>query len=530
MGLFDSGRRTRAAESAAKAMVLKEKNKQAALKIMGKAVENINSFMKSHNLADEFYSTGIKQGKYAGLMPGNDNTISRRNSRIVHEGSPIAQSLTGTISTLTVGYGLKPEAQPFYDLIPEVQSWSDEDKKKWQNSTEQRYYLWAKRKRVSHENNKNRFEQEQEVFKKLLIDGEYFELYRYSLATKKNPMTIQIIRPEDVRTPSGSVVAKGNTEENGIEYDASGAAVAYHIYDHNYQKTVRVLREGPRSGRVFVNHVKLGDNRRGVGILASIVTELMKLGDYEVLELQAAVVNALYAVWVETPEGDDGMPTLSGGIGSGGDQSTSEISSEDWLNDRKSLDYTEGGLVVDTLPGGYKINSHDTKRPNVNFGTFMDQVKKNLSSSRGIPISVLDKQFSNNYSASRGELILAWYEIEKYRFNHSMTCELVYRMWLWGEVLRGVIAAPGFTIDEDIRDAWSNAKWNGNQRPDIDPLKSVKAHMNEQNRGYRTGKQITAERGGGDYDENLRVCRQELETVAEMQVPFAGIDLDLGDQ
>ena len=113
MGLFDGGRRARAAESAANAMVLKEKNRQAALNVVGILAENINSFMKSHNLADEFYSTGIKQGKYAGLMPGNDNTISRRNSRIVYNESPIAQSLVSTFSTLTVGHGLMLESQPF---------------------------------------------------------------------------------------------------------------------------------------------------------------------------------------------------------------------------------------------------------------------------------------------------------------------------------------------------------------------------------------------------------------------------------
>ena len=342
-------------------------------------------------------------------------------------------------------------------------------------------------------------------------------------------MTIQLINAEDVRNPTGSIVSKGNTQEDGIEYNQKGVAVAYHIYNHSTGQTVRVLKKGTRSGRIFVNHVKLGANRRGIGIIAPMITELMKLGDYEVLELQAAVVNAMYAVWVESPEGEGGLPTLNGGIGDTV-QSAETVSAEEWMKDRKELNYNEGGLVVDALPGGYKVSSHDTKRPNVNFGNFMDQVKKNLTANIGIPISVVDKVFKNNYSASRGELILAWYEIEKYRFNQSMTNDLVYRMWLWGEIQQSKILAPGFFQDEEIQYAWSNAKWIGNQRPDIDPLRSVKAHIEEQNRGFKTGKQITAERSGGDYDENLDRVKDELEKVAQMQLPFAEVDVDLSDQ
>lgn len=494
--------------------------REKTVKTIGKMVEGMKTQMKSfHSFPAEFYTTGIKQGNNGGRMVAS-NAIARRLSRMTMNESPIAQAIVNTVNTLTVGHGLEPESQPIWDLIPGAKEWTDDQKTDWMKQTESRYQLWGKRKSISYDESMNRFEQEQYIFEKLLIDGEYFEVYRYSANTKRNPMTIQIIRPEDVRNPIGSVVGKNNFEENGIEYDSRGAAVAYHIYDHVTQKTVRVLKMGTRSGRVFVNHVKLGGNRRGVGIIANMITELMKLGDYEVLELQAAVVNALYAVWVETPAGEDGLPTISTGIGSDAQQSTTEITFEDWDRDRANLNYKEGGLQIDNLPGGYKIQSHDTKRPNVNFGNFSDQVIKNLSASINMPVSVLMKQFQNNYSASRGELILAWYEIEKYRFNQSLTNDLVYKMWMWGEVVAERIIAPGFTDSENISDAWTNAKWIGNQRPDIDPLRSVKAHIEEQKMAYRTGKQITAERGGGDYDENLVRVGKELEIVAANNEPF----------
>lgn len=500
------------------------------LEIVNKALESTSAQMRSfRSFPDEFYTTGTKQGQYAGLLV-NNNSTARRNSRIVHNISPIATSIEKTISTLTVGSGLQPEAQPLWLLIPGSESMTDEEKSDWAKLVEAKYGLWAKKKTTSYNQSMNRYEQEQEIFKDLLIDGEYFEIYRYATNAKRNPMTIQLIKPEDVRNASGSKVAAGNAEQDGIEYDKKNIPVAYHILDHATNRTVRVLRVGPRSGRVFVNHVKLGGKRRGTGILAPMVTELMKLGDYEVLELQAAVINAMYAIWVQTPAGEDGLPSINAGIGSPQQSSTETISGEQWLKDRKEVSYNEGGLQIDTLPGGMEVKSFDTKRPNVNFGNFLDAVKKNLASSVNMPISVIDKQFQNNYSASRGELILAWYEIEKYRFNQSMTNDLVYRMWLWGEILNASVEAEGFFRTEEIQDAWANAKWIGNQRPDIDPLRSVKAHVEEHNRGYRTGKAITAERGGGDYDENLPRVKKELEQVAEMQAPFLNVDVDILDQ
>ncbi len=492
---------------------------------MNKATKQITDSMQASmnfkSFPEEFYPTGIKQGKYQGLNSNNNQTARERSRQAVNI-SPVAEATVNTISTLTVGYGLQLESQPAWRLIPSAKSWTDEMKSEWSKTAEARYKAWAKRKSSVYDQSMNRFQQEQQEFYDLCVDGEYFHIYRYNSNTKLNPMTIQIIRPEDVRTPTyGSQVAKGNFEEEGIEYNTKGQAVAYHVYDHSEQKTKRVIKNGTRSGRVFVNHVKLGKNRRGIGIISNMIAELVKLGDYELLELQAAVVNAMYAVWVETPTGEDGMPSLNGGIGSKAQTSTTQVSHEDWENDRKNLNYNDGGMVVDTLPGGYKMNSFDTKRPNVNFGAFTDALKKNLYSSKNMPLSVIDKQFQNNYSASRGELILAWYEIEKYRFNQAFTNDTIYTMWLWGEVINGKIKAEGFLSDEEIREAWSGAKWIGNQRPDIDPLKSVKAHVIEQNRGYKTGKQITGERDGGDYDESLVRVKGELKTIAENQAVFA---------
>ena len=63
------------------------------------------SMRSNQSFPAEFYETGIKQGKYAGLSSSN-NVIARNRSRKAMSISPIAGATVNTISTLSVGVGL----------------------------------------------------------------------------------------------------------------------------------------------------------------------------------------------------------------------------------------------------------------------------------------------------------------------------------------------------------------------------------------------------------------------------------------
>jgi hypothetical protein len=49
------------------------------------------------------------------------------------------------------------------------------------------------------------------------------------------------------------------------------------------------------------------------------------------------------------------------------------------------------------------------------------------------------------------------------------------------------------------------------------------AHVKEQEYGYKTGDEITAERSGGDYAQNLITIKSELAQVAEANAPMGAI-------
>ncbi len=459
----------------------------------------------------------------------SDNAKLRRLSRIVYFESPAASAILDRFVDLVVGSGLRLQAEPVWSQIGGKYGRDVNLQREWVKRTEKRYHSWAKSYAPGYAKKENWYQIDRKCFFNLLKDGEYFLLLRYAATGKKNPLTVQIIPPENIA--GGDTPTNGNELVNGIEYDPAGRAVAYNIYDDKTGNTTRVPRFGSKSGRVFMVHNFLAiddKQRRGVPYLANCIHEFTKLGDYEVLELQAAIVNALFAVWVEPPVNEDGVPTVGAGAQlksaaqvEGAD--TSKVTDE-YVDKFSSVDYSKGGMILDGLPAGHKVQSFDTKRPNAGFSNFFDAVKKNIFSSRSMAKSAADLEFNASYSGARGELLILWMAVDRFRDNHGWDLDDdIYKMWLYGEIDRAKIDAPGFYDDEETRNFWAGARWIGNPLPNIDPLKLVNAHEKEQKLGYKTGHQITAERGGGDYQENLAIIKDELAQIAAANEPLERI-------
>ena len=131
-------------------------------------------------------------------------------------------------------------------------------------------------------------------------------------------------------------------------------------------------------------------------------------------------------------------------------------------------------------------------------------------------LAVADYDFNGSYSAARGELLVFWNRILTLRGDHSTDYEdVIYQGWLWGEIDAEKISLTGWE-DQDIRDAWSNANWTGPARPDIDPMRSAKANEIESKNAWKTDTIITAERGGGDWDENIERKKTENEKLVDV--------------
>jgi capsid protein len=236
-----------------------------------------------------------------------------------------------------------------------------------------------------------------------LGDGESIMVMRYSgLASRMSPVNLQFIDPDQVCDPLDTAVrlaveAGGNTLVDGFEVDTYGREIAIHVQDPKVavRKYTRIPVNGP-SARRFVMHpgnYELVGQVRGISILAPIIHDLQKITDYQLSELEAAVINAVIAGYeIAGPGGKtSSLSTAVQAIGAdrrpGGSLS---------VEDAATAKISKPGIWINRLPFGGDIKSFDTKRPNVNFGEFVKAVMRSLAAALSIPIEVLEMSFNAN--------------------------------------------------------------------------------------------------------------------------------------
>jgi lambda family phage portal protein len=441
----------------------------------------------------------------------------RRRSRIAYWESAAGRSIIGRFCDVAIGQGLELQAAPMWQIVDPQNRWSQKKREQWTQKTEYRFWNWAKSKDIDTLRERDFYQLISSAYFNKLIDGETFAMLRYSPNTKRNPLSIQIIPGENITGGNDQNALKWRAD--GIEFSDMGAATGYFIRDDFTGKTVRVSREGMKSGRTFMLHSyrKISEKmRRGVPLLSLAMPELTKLSDLFQFELQAVLLNSMIAAWVEPPANSDGRPVIpKNGIVAKTANRIDDSEKTEWKARLESMGVQGGGIIIDELPAGHKIQSFDVKRPAANFESFCQACKRQIMASCDIPLSVVEYNFSQSYSGARGELLIFWNTVMRERDNFASDIPTpVYTMWLWGEIDNGNIECPGWDNPE-IKTAWAACRWIGSQRPDIDPLKSVAAHKQEWSMGWRSGASITSERGGGDYAENIRTLVSDAPRLAD---------------
>ncbi len=453
-----------------------------------------------------------------------DHYSLRQQSRIAWWDSVETRSLVGRLNDNVINWGLKLESAPIWELIGKASPKTEEERQVWTQDLQARFRLWANSTDADATGRRTFYQLQDFVFSNCLREGEIFSILRYSSAKQKsNPLELQFINPDQVDTPiekifQSAAKSRGNRVKDGIEIDSVGREVAYYIQDEDVipPKFTRVTKYGPKSGRLFVLHPAIIDSVgqvRGISILAPIIHELQKITDYKVAELEAAIINAIMAVWIKPSPTNAASRALAG------------VTERTTTPTKKNPDGTtppsfgkidKPGLMVQTLKAGEELESYDTKRPNVNFETFLNAIKSSLSASLGIPVEVLDMSFNQNYSASRACLILFWNAVEKWRYWFSAEfLNPIFAGWFAGEVDAGRIKAPGYGDSIVISRAWLNCSWTGISRPSIDPLKEVKAVKERTGLGHTTGEREARIYNGSEFSENIERLRVENPDLAE---------------
>jgi lambda family phage portal protein len=303
------------------------------------------------------------------------------------------------------------------------------------------------------------------------------------------PLQLQILEADHLDEAYNTVWENDNEIRMGIEIDAEGRRVAYHLWPEHPGEAYITRRLNlqrvrvPASEIIHIFRPLRAGQMRGRPWLASIIVRLHELDQYSDAELVRKKTAAMFGGFI-TEEAS----------GVAGDPSS-------WFG-RKDADDDQGRDVVALEPGTFPMlpRGLDVKfSAPVDVGTtyevWIKQQLREIAVGMGITYEQLTGDLSGvNYSSIRAGLLefrrrvgQLQREIIIFQF-----CRRVSNAWMDAAVLSGAINIPGYFA---ARRLFRRIKW----RPDgwawVDPVKDQKAASDGVRSGFTSRSKVVAEKG-----------------------------------
>ncbi len=451
----------------------------------------------------------------ADLLDELPTLVSR--SRDLARNHGVASGAIQTLVDNVVGTGLRLSALPDYKALGKDKEWADN----WSRRTEALWRSWAETTECDAARSLTFTGLTTQVFRSGLINGEALALPLW-LPNRGQifSTTIQLVEPDRLGNPNNRL--NNATIRGGIEIDSYGAPTAYWIAKtHPGDQLLGVsdsslqyerIPTRTRFGRQRVIHVhdkeRTGQSR-GKPVFTSIMPLFKLLDHYERSELQAAVVNAMIAAFIETPLDGESISEMFGG------------SAEDYMAARNEWQVKlQGGAVIPIFPGD-KVAPFTPSRPNSAYSSFVENVLRHIGTGLNLPFELLMKDFSKtNYSSARAALMEAWrFFMGRRSWLATYWAKPVYELWLEEAVNKGFIEAPGFYENKAL---WCRCKWIGPGRGWIDPVKEAKASKIRLEIGLSTLEDECATQGL-DWEEVLEQRAREQTKMQELGLSMSDL-------
>lgn len=434
----------------------------------------------------------------------------RARTRDLSRNSMLGAGAIKSVVSHAIGTGLSYQSRIDADFL----GLDDDAAAAWQDDTERRYRLFYESPNCDVTRTQNGYGLQATALTSMLESGDLLALMvNVSRPNWPYAMAIQLVEADRVCNPGFK--QDSDTTVAGIDFDSSGAPLGYHISKYHpgsmahraKQTWQRVPAFGAQSGRRNVLHpfprTRPGQVR-GVPFLAPVIEALKQLSRYTEAELQAAVINGVFAVFMKMD------PNAFADLFDEKEQDAYLSHAADYNGRLNYAGVDDGGKVVNLMPGEEPMPV-TPGRPNPAFEPFFKAIAAQIGAALEIPYEVLIKHFSSSYSASRGAMLDAWRFFFKMRdFMATEFCQPVFEQWLDEEVAAGRISAPGYFADPLVRKAWCGAEWVGDGPGSIDPLKEVNAARERVLMGISTLAAESILHDGKDWEPKHRQRAREV--------------------
>lgn len=370
------------------------------------------------------------------------------------------------------------------------------------------------------------------AFRHKIVDGDALGMLhwrpdRVAEGRARYATTFQVLDPDRLSNPQ--LMMDSKAIRGGVEIDDDGAAIAYHIrrahqgdYFAGAEAVMwdRIERETPWGRPIIVHdfdHDRAGQHRGGTGIFAPVLQRFKMLVRYDSAELEAAIINAIFAAYIESPYDPAAVESAIGES----DEVSAYQSDRMAFHDERRIKL--GGSRMPILFPGEKINAVTPARPNANFKEFESAMLRNVASATGLSTQQITNDWSDvNYSSARGAAVEAWKTLSRRRNDFASG---------YAQPIVAAVAEEAMEVDDlplpagapafaEYRAAYCRTKWMGPGRGIIDPVKERQGAILGMDAGLSTLEDEAAELGGIDWRESVAQRAIEVARFKELGLPL----------
>ena len=364
-----------------------------------------------------------------------------------------------------------------------------------------------------------------------LIDGDslllsYWMPERTGYGAADYATAFMLVDPDRLSNPNQMLDTKNL--RGGVELDANGVAIAYHIREaqqNDWYNAVeanrweRVQREDEDGWRRVIHDFDAdrAGQHRGIGVFTPVLSHMRMLARYYGVELQQATLAATFGTYVTSPN-DPALvnDALGGGVGmEDAELGLYQTMRSDFHREQPVM---INGTVMPTLFPGEKIETVAAAHPHSNFGDFAREMLCVFASATGISVEQVTQDWSKtNYSSARASLMETWKTLSRRRAEFAAnTATPLFGTWLQESMELDELPLPAGAPDfVEAPAAYSRCRWLGPARGWVDPTKEPAGAVLRMEAGTSNLEMEAAEQGS-DWEEIAQQRAIEQKTYTDL--------------
>ena len=419
----------------------------------------------------------------------------RARSRQLYRDNPHATAFINLVKTNVVGpYGVT--------LQSKITQGNGDLRKRTNQNIEEAFLEWGEPETASVDGRLSWCDSQELAIATAALDGECLIRIRRGYA---NPFgfALQFLDADQLDESYSIAPTRGQNEiRMGVEIDADGRPVFYHLWPHHPAGTLpRGTRVRVPADEIIHLFVSLRPGQtRGIPWLTPVMLRLGLLDGLEEAELVASRDAAAKPVYFKvTPEGEDVW----------GD--------EKFMPDAPIVEDVEPGTAKQ-LPFGLEPIQMNPTHPTTAFAGFHKAILRTVAAGAGVAyVSLTGDLEAVNFGSQRGGLLLErdqWRRLQSWLVRQLH--RRVFREWLTMAATSGAVQLPTLEVARWLAPVWQARGW-----PWIDPANDLLAAKFEISLGINNRQALCGERGR-DFEDNLAALAEEQAMADEAGIDISG--------